>query len=73
MRAQCVSTPAARPASSQTRPKAVSLSRAEAAYVCIALCSNATDALAVTGIRKIVHVRFPTIAVFVLVRCAIVF
>lgn len=73
MRAQSVGTPAARPARSQVRPRAVSLSRAEAALVRAALCSDATDAVSVIGVRKIVHVRFPTNAVCVLVRCAIVF
>lgn len=73
MRAQIVGTPAARPARSRVRPRAVSLSRAEAALVCAALCSDATDAVSVTGVRKIVHVRFPKRAVCVIVRCAIVF
>lgn len=73
MRAQSVGTPAARPARVRLCPKAVSLSRAEAALVCAALCSDATDAVSVTGVWKIVHVRFPTRAVCVSVRCAIVF
>lgn len=72
MRAQCAGTPAARPARSLARLSAVSLSRAEVALVCAALCSDATDAVSVTGVRKIVHVRFPTSSVCV-VRCAIVF
>lgn len=50
-------------------PKAVSLSRAEAALVCAALCFDATDAVSVTGVRKIVHVRFPTRAVCVCEMC----
>lgn len=75
MRAQNAGTPAARPAHARIRPRAVSLSRAEAALVCAALCSDATDAVSVTvtGVRKIVHVRFPTRGVCVIVRCAIVF
>lgn len=73
MRAQNAGTPAARPAHARIRPRAVSLSRAEAALVCAALCFDATDAVSVTGVRKIVHVRFPTRGVCVIVRCAIVF
>lgn len=73
MRAQSTGTPAARPARSRARLRTVSLSRAEAALVCAALCSIATDTVSVTGVRKIVHVRFPTRAVCVLVRCAVVF
>lgn len=75
MRAQNAGTPAARPAHARIRLRAVSLSRAEAALVCAALCSDATDAVSVTvtGDRKIVHVRFPTRGVCVIVRCAIVF
>lgn len=73
LRAHTVGTPAARPARSRLQPRVVSLSRAEAALVRAALCFDATDAVSVTGVRKIVHVRFPTRAVCVLVRCAIVF
>lgn len=73
MRAHSVGTPAARPARSRLQSRTASLSRAKAASVRAALCSDATDAVSVTGVRKIVHVRFPTRAVCVLVRCAIVF
>lgn len=73
MRAHGTGTPAARPARARARLRVVSLSRAEAALVRAALCSVATDTVSVTGVRKIVHVRFPTRAVCVLVRCAVVF
>lgn len=73
MRAHGTGTPAARPARARARLRVVSLSRAEAAPVRAALCSVATDTVSVTGVRKIVHVRFPTRAVCVLVRCAVVF
>lgn len=75
VRAQAAGTPAARPARATARPRAVaaSLSRAEVALVRAAPCPDATDTVSVTGVRKIVHVRFPTKAVCVLVRCAVVF
>lgn len=65
MRAQAAGTPAARPARARARLRAaaVSLSRAEVALSRAALCSDATDTVSVTGVRKIVHVRFPTKAV----------
>lgn len=73
MRAHNAGTPAARPARSKARLRTVSLSRVEVALVRAAPCFDATDTVSVTGVRKIVHVRFPTRAVCVLVRCAVVF
>lgn len=60
----CARNVSARPprvplARQSSRTENVSLSREEAALVRAALCFDVTDAVSVTDVRKIVHVRFP--------------